>query len=167
MLGTAASSITMSARIPDRIEAVKSGAAIFFRSSSTITSLAICRRLEARSCSRAKRSSLSAILPFRPAARASSVSAARIMAVTISCRSVRPPQHWVGGRICRTPSARRSTGIACSGRLMELKSTTKLRLGGDELAHSKNSVIRGHFACKFRYAFRLSCPQSTRYRGTP
>ena len=32
--------------MPGRIETVKSGAVIFFRSSSTITSLAICRRLD-------------------------------------------------------------------------------------------------------------------------
>ena len=45
MLGTVSSSSTNSAGMPGRIETVKSGAVIFFRSSSTITSLAICRRL--------------------------------------------------------------------------------------------------------------------------
>src|SRR5262245_54442226 len=55
MLGTTASSITSRAGIPGRIEAVKSGAVSFFRSSSTITSLAICRRLAARSSSRSSR----------------------------------------------------------------------------------------------------------------
>jgi hypothetical protein len=48
----AASSITMRAGIPGRIEAIKSGAESFLRSSSTITSLAICRRLVALSCKR-------------------------------------------------------------------------------------------------------------------
>src|SRR5262245_62961905 len=55
MVGTAASSITMRAGVPGRIEAVKSGAASFLRSSSTITSLAICRRLAALSCKRSRR----------------------------------------------------------------------------------------------------------------
>src|SRR5262245_20291807 len=47
MLGTAASSITMSEGRPGRIETKKSGAVIFFKSSSIMTSLAICRRFEA------------------------------------------------------------------------------------------------------------------------
>src|SRR5262245_58893867 len=45
MLGTAASSSTTRLGMPGRIETVKSGAVIFFRSSSTITSLAISLRL--------------------------------------------------------------------------------------------------------------------------
>ena len=66
--------------MPGRIETVKSGAVIFFRSSSTITSLAICRRLAAQSCSRSSRSCISAMRPLSPVARASSASAARMMA---------------------------------------------------------------------------------------
>src|SRR5262249_4345097 len=52
MLGTAASSITIRAGVPGRIEAVKSGAGSFFRSRSAIQALAIWRRLAARSCRR-------------------------------------------------------------------------------------------------------------------
>src|SRR5665647_626861 len=54
MLDTASSLITISEGMPSRIEAVKSGALSFFRSSSTITSRAICPRLEARSSIRVK-----------------------------------------------------------------------------------------------------------------
>src|SRR5262245_53663856 len=64
MLGTAVSSITIRAGVPGRIEAVKSGAESFFRSSSTITSLAICRRLAALSCRRLSRRVC--ISPIRP-----------------------------------------------------------------------------------------------------
>ena len=60
--------------MPGRIETVKSGAVIFFRSSSTITSLAICRRLAAQSCSRSSRSCISAMRPLGPVARASAAS---------------------------------------------------------------------------------------------
>ena len=59
--------------MPGRIDTVKSGAVIFFRSSSTITSLAICRRLAAQSCRRSSRSCISAMRPLSPVARASSV----------------------------------------------------------------------------------------------
>ena len=41
---------------------------------------------------------MSAIRPLSPVARASSASAERIMAVTISCRSVRP--STVSARVC-------------------------------------------------------------------
>ena len=84
--------------MPGRIDTVKSGAVIFFRSSSTITSLAICRRLAAQSCKRSSRSCISAMRTLSPLARASSASAARTIAAIISCRSVRP--STVSARVC-------------------------------------------------------------------
>ena len=76
--------------MPGRIETVKSGAVIFFRSSSTITSLAICRRLAAQSCSRSSRSCISAMRPLGPVARASSASARRI-ALYVNTKSINSP----------------------------------------------------------------------------
>ena len=52
--------------MPGRIETEKSGAVIFLISSSVITSLAICRRFEAQSCRRSRRSCISAIRPLSP-----------------------------------------------------------------------------------------------------
>src|SRR4029453_17533945 len=76
MGGTAASSITIRVGVPGRIEAVKSGAESFFRSSSTITSLAIWRRLAARPCKRSRRACISPMRPSSPVARAWSARAA-------------------------------------------------------------------------------------------
>ena len=48
------------------------------------------RRFAAQFCRRASRSCVSTMRPFKPDARASSASAARTIAATISCKSVRP-----------------------------------------------------------------------------
>src|SRR5450756_242633 len=65
VLGTASSLSTTRAGSPGLIEAVKSGAVSFLRSSSTITSLAIWRRLAARSCSRSRLSLIPISEPTR------------------------------------------------------------------------------------------------------